>query len=130
MGKDIKETIMSTSALEVIEIMDTDLTEAQVEPYVTAANTLVTAALGDSGLGADVLKEIERWVAAHMIASSRERQASDEKAGPASVKYGGQYGANFSSTSYGQMAMTLDTTNTLASLGGRQASIRAVESFA
>jgi hypothetical protein len=118
-----------TTAAEVIEIMDTDLSVAQVGPYVTAANIMVTAALGTSGLGSDVLKEIERWVAAHMIASSKERQAIDEKAGPASIKYAGQYGANLASTSYGQMAMTLDTTNTLASLGGRQASIRAVESF-
>jgi hypothetical protein len=118
-----------TTAAKVIEIMETDLTEVQVGPYVTSANIMVTSALGDSGLGTDLLAEIERWVAAHAIASSRERQAVDEKAGPAAVKYAGQYGANLASTSYGQMAMVLDTTGTLAGLGGRTASIRAVESF-
>lgn len=115
------------TATEVMEIIETDLTESQVNPFITSANVMVNDVLGTGDTA--VLKNIELWITCHMIASSRERQAIDEKAGSASVKYGGQYGANLASTSYGQMAMALDTTGTLASLGGRQASIRAVESF-
>lgn len=118
-----------TTAAEVKEIIKTSLTEAEVTPYVTSANVLVTQALGSSGLGTAVLQEIERWVAAHMIAVTKTRQATDEKAGTASVKYSGQYGANLSSTSYGQMALTLDTTGTLAALGGKAAFVYAVPSF-
>jgi len=118
-----------TTAAEVKEIIKTKLTEAEVVPYVTSANILVTQALGSSGLGTDVLREIERWVAAHMLASTKTRQATDEKAGTASVKYSGQYGANLSSTSYGQMALTLDVSGALASLGGKAAFVYAVPSF-
>jgi hypothetical protein len=118
-----------TTAAEVKEIIKTSLSEAEVLPYVTSANILITQALGSSGLGTDVMKEIERWVAAHMLASTKTRQATDEKAGTASVKYSGQYGANLSSTTYGQMALTLDATGALAALGGRAMEIYAVPSF-
>jgi len=115
-----------TTAVDVKAIIKTKLTESEVTPYVTSANILVTQALGSSGLSDDVLTEIERWVAAHMIAVTKTRQATDEKAGTASVKYSGQYGANLSSTTYGQMALTLDTTGILATLGGKAAWIYAV----
>ena len=69
-----------TTATEVKEIIKTKLTEAEVTPYVTSANILVTQVLGSSGLGFDVLREIERWVSAHMIAVTKTRQATDEKA--------------------------------------------------
>jgi hypothetical protein len=118
-----------TTAAEVKEIIKTKLTEAEVTPYVTSANILVTQALGSSSLDSDVMREIERWVAAHMIAVTKTRQATDEKAGTASVKYSGQYGANLSSTSYGQMALTLDVSGRLAALGGRAMEIYAVPSF-
>jgi hypothetical protein len=118
-----------TTAEKVLEIIKTKLTEDEVEPYVTSANVMVTQALGSSGLGVDVLAEIERWVAAHMIAVTKTRQATNEKAGTASVTYGGKYGANLSSTSYGQMALTLDTTGALVALGGRAMEIYAVPSF-
>ena len=116
-----------TTAAEVLEIIKTKLTEAEVTPYVTSANILVTQVLGSSDT--DLLAEIERWVAAHMIAVTKTRQATDEKAGTASVKYSGQYGANLSSTTYGQMALTLDVSGRLAALGGRAMEIYAVPSF-
>ena len=120
---------MRTTAADVKAIIKTKLTESEVDAYITSANILVTQALGSSGLGTDVLREIERWVAAHMLASTKTRQATDEKAGTASVKYSGQYGANLSSTSYGQMALTLDVSGALASLGGKAAFVYAVPSF-
>ncbi len=118
------------SASEVLEIMDIDLAEAQVTPYITSASVFVDEALLGKGLADNTLKEIERWLSAHMIALSRERTAQSEEAGGAKIVYAGDWGTDLNATSYGQMAKTMDTTGTLAELGKgkRQASIRAISS--
>ena len=105
---------------------DTELSDAVIESFINSANVLVTNALGTSTLSASVLAEIEKWLAAHMIATTRERMAIQEEAGGAKIKYTGEFGAGLSSTTYGQMVLTLDTTGKLASLGRKQASIFAV----
>jgi hypothetical protein len=92
---------------EVIEIMDTALTEEQVAPFLTAANLSVTNILSDEGYDDATLKEIERWLAAHLVAI-RDRQISDEKIGDATVKYGGKVDLGLNFTPYGQQVMILD----------------------
>lgn len=118
------------TAAEVKEVIKTKLSEAEVDPYVTSANAFVDQVLGtDTTLSAAILKEIERWTAAHMIASSKTRQAKREEAGGAKVEYTGEYGANLASTSYGQMALSLDTSGKMAATGRKVASVYAVTSF-
>ncbi len=116
---------------EVLLIMDSALTEEAVESYVISANVFITNTLGSAGLSEALLKEIERWTAAHMIALSKERQSKEESAGTAAIKYAGQWGKGMEQTSYGQMAITLDSTGTLANLakGKGQAYTYAVTSF-
>lgn len=115
------------TANEVKAILDdTELTDAVVEGFINSANTLVTNVLGSSTLGESVLAEIEKWLAAHMIASTRERMAEQEEAGEAKIKYIGQYGSGLSSTPYGQMVLTLDLTGKMAALGRKQAKLYAV----
>lgn len=114
---------------EVKEIIETDLSTTVITGYITSANALVTQALSSSGLGADILKEIERWSAAHMIAITKERQAYEEEAGGAKTRYTGRFGQGLSSTTYGQMVLTLDTTGKMASLGKQQAVLMAIKSF-
>jgi hypothetical protein len=117
------------TANEVKEIIETELSNTIIEAYITGANQLVTEVLGTTSLGTDLLKEIERWLSAHMMAISRERQAMEEGAGGAYIKYSGSYGEALKSTSYGQMVLALDTTGTFASLSGKSARIFAIESF-
>ena len=121
---------------EVKDIIDTSISEASIEAYITAANLTVTAFLGDSVLTAPQLKEIERWLTAHLIACSRQREISDEAAGEAKVSYVTEYsmfGKGLDATLYGQQVKMLDTTGTLAAdLGAaalKSASIYAVTSF-
>jgi len=115
---------------EVLEIMDTSLTEDEVTPYITSANAFVTALL-TTVTDATVLKEVERWVTAHMIASTKERMSKEEEAGGAKIKYAGYWGTGLNGTSYGQMAIALDTSRTLAALAnGKQfATTRAIPQF-
>jgi len=119
-----------TTAEEVKQILDnSSLEDSVVEAYITAANALVSSTLDSGTLGDTLLEEIERWLTAHMIAVTRERTALKEAAGGASITYTGQYGQRLSSSSYGQMVMTLDTTGAMAALGGKSATITAIESF-
>jgi hypothetical protein len=116
------------TATEVLEVLDgSTLTDAQVNPYITSANVMVNAALGTGTT--DILKEIERWLAAHMITVTRERQAKSEGAGGANITYSEIFGEGLKSTNYGQMVLNLDTTGAMASLGGKAATIYAIPSF-
>lgn len=105
------------TAAEVLEIMpqDTVLTSVSILPFITSANTFVTDVLTDL-LTDETLKEIERWLAAHMATVVRERLSKEAGAGGAYIKYAGNWGEELSSTQYGQMVLMLDTSNKLRNL--------------
>lgn len=107
---------MRTTAAEVKEIMETNLSDAIIDAYILSANALVTKLLDfeSSGLTDTLMKEIERWLTAHLIASTRERQAKTEEAGGAKVVYAGNSNLGLDSTTYGQMVKILDTTGIMA----------------
>jgi hypothetical protein len=119
------------TASEVKEIMDNcTLSDTIVDVYITGANALVTAILGDdTTISSTLLMEVERWYAAHMIASTTHRSAVSEKLGDASVKYADTFREGLMSTPYGQMVLQLDTTGKMGAVGMRRATIRAVDSF-
>lgn len=119
-----------TTATAVKKILDTTLDDTVIEVYINSANIMVTNNLGGSTvLDVDTLTEIEMWLTAHMIATTRERMAAKEGAEGAEITYIGKYSENLKSTPYGQMVLTLDNTNTFASLGLKKASITAITSF-
>ena len=117
--------------IEVKQIIDTDLSNPNIDAFILSANITVTAILGsDTVVTAAQLKEIERWLTAHLIASSKERQAQAEKVDDASITYSGKTGDGLKSTSFGQQVLMLDTTGKIAaSAGKKRASITAVTSF-
>lgn len=107
---------MRATEQEVLDIMNTTLTTDQIRPYLTSANAFVTDILSSTTLSAATLKEIERWLTAHMVTVVRERLAKEAGAGGAYIKYAGEWGEELSSTQYGQMVLMLDTSNTLRNL--------------
>ena len=62
---------------EVKEIIETDRTDEQVTPFLKAANLLVTDVLTGLGYSDDLLKEIERWLAAHFVAIRDPRMTKE-----------------------------------------------------
>jgi hypothetical protein len=117
------------TGFEVIKIMpaDTSLTITTISPFITSANVMVTDLL--AGVHSDdVLKEIEKWLAAHMATVVRERLSKEAGAGGAYIKYAGEWGKELDSTQFGQMVLMLDTSNKLRNLkdGKRQAYTYAV----
>jgi hypothetical protein len=116
---------------EVKELIPTTET---ITAQINAANVVVTEKLGSNGtITADHLKEIERWLAAHLVACSIERQTTKEKIGATAAEFvGSQQGAaglGLNLTTYGQQVLVLDTTGTLANLGKRKARIDTIEAI-
>jgi hypothetical protein len=118
-------------ASEVRQIMDNcTLSDQVVDSFIVAANAVINKVFAeDTETGATLLKEIEKWFTAHMIASTLSRTTSEEKVGDASLKYTGQWGKNLDSTPYGQMVKVLDTSSKMSNVGKMLASIYAVKQF-
>ena len=113
--------------LEVKEIISTSLTD--LTAFITAADLIVTEDLNDKGLSVARLKEIERWLAAHLVAINEDRaRKSGEGIGRSNVQFGGQYGLGLNHTRYGQQAIILDTSGTLAAkITGKKAIFDPIE---
>jgi hypothetical protein len=106
-----------TTAIDVKAIMEeNELTDPQIEAYITGANLFVTGHLDGKGLTVATMTEIERWYAAHLIAMTKERQIKKAGAGGAEVEYTGYWSYGLLATNYGQVAISLDTTGTLEML--------------
>jgi hypothetical protein len=119
------------TANEVKSIMDNcTISDTIVGTFILASNELVTKIFGVQDADEDtIIKEIERWFTAHMIASTLHRTTSIEKLGDAAVTFTGKWGEGLSSTPYGQMVLTLDTAGLMKKLGKESATMTAVVSF-
>lgn len=118
-----------TNASDVLEILDNcTLSTTIVDVYITAANLLVTEILGDDGDIGTMITEIEKWFAAHMIASTRWRTTEAEELGDAKIKYTGKTGFGLDFTPYGQMVKQLDFTGKMSRVDKKGAGIYAVKS--
>jgi len=104
--------------------------DATVTIFITSASVFIDKVFAnDTTTSTTLLAEMEKWLAAHLIASTVFRTTSEEKLGDASLKYTGQWGKKLESTPYGQMVLLLDTTGMMANAGKMAASIYAVEEF-
>ena len=115
---------------EVRVVIDTDLTDTDVDSFIEIADKLVADHLDSTSLDSATKKEIERWLTAHLITVSRNRLASSEKVGDASIQYADakMLGKGLDSTSYGQMVKILDTSHTFEKIDKKEIIIKAVES--
>lgn len=107
-----------TSPDEVKEIIETDMVDADIQSYIDSAGALIDSILVGV-LGDVLLKQIEKWLTAHLAASTREQMVKKAGAGPASATfYGDAEGKGLESTPYGQQAIALDYTGTLKRISG------------
>jgi len=108
------------TAAEVQAIMSSY--PADLTAFIAAANVTVTGYLTGKGLEADQLKEIERWLAAHLAELQKPVKESLEM-GPMKLKYAqGKLGLDL--TRYGQQVKVLDTSGTLLAIDKPRATIR------
>lgn len=100
---------------EVREIIkDVSADYSDLTPFIAAATAMVDQRLDDSALGLSValLKEIERWIAAHLVAVADPRRI-EEKMGDGTDKFQAKLGNGLRVTHWGQTAIALDTSGTL-----------------
>ena len=112
---------------DVSRIMGDDAPDV-LRPFIESANLLVTECYGNSGVSDDVLRELEKWLAAHLAHSVSQRVVST-KLGDASDTFARASGDGLRGTFYGQQALLFDvngciqmrgtTRPTLHSIGGR-----------
>lgn len=104
-----------TTAAAVGEICEVDAT-ISLTPFIEAANALVTEYCASvTTYDATRLELIERWLSAHFY-KMRELQVAMQKAGDTSESFTSQVALGFDNSTFGQMAMRLDSNGGLASL--------------
>jgi hypothetical protein len=118
--------------VEIRGIIDTSLSDENIEDFISTAHLMVTSFLSNRGVVEDLLTEIKKYIAAHLIGASLKDKAVssgavlEEKIGDASVKYrdsseaavGGSFAlSDLRSTRWGQTAIMLDPTGVLGTLG-------------
>jgi len=109
-------------ANEVKEILETDLTTDQLNAFINMAVALlapVKAAIA-ARAGAAGYKQIELLVAAHLSTMRERTVKSKSVGGQFSVTFMGKDGLGLNSSLYGQQALVLDGSGSLASLGKRR----------
>ena len=110
------EESFRTTVIRVKKIIETDMDSCEVEAYIKTSSVFVEVHLESYNLDDDLMEEMERWIAAHFIAATREQQLEEGEAGTAKGIFQGKSGMGLASTQYGQQAVMLDPTGTLAKL--------------
>ena len=111
----------------VKDIMPTALEDPEITAIITQANEMVTRTLSGEGMEAGLLKDIETWLTAHIIAIGKERQVASEKVGDIWLTYNKNPSGFFQSTTYGQMVLILDTSGKFQTSNKQKASIVAIK---
>lgn len=115
-------------AKDVKKIMNTSIVDSVVDSFIVTANLLVTTHLAGE-LAETLLKEIEKFLSAHMISITVDRQTVREEIGGDTNEQYAKLGLQLDSSTYGQMVKFLDSTGILGNLGRKLSTIVAVTSF-
>jgi len=107
---------VTIAEVEQIIDLDSSISDADVTAHISVANRFVTSVCTSSSLTAAILKDIELYVSAHLLALGWQKQTKAEKAGPVSESFFGKTDTGLKYTQYGQMAIMLDISGALASV--------------
>jgi hypothetical protein len=112
-------------------IDDSAISSNYITRILTTVDLILTKIYEDSDceISDALLTELQKYFAAHIIASTTSRMARVEKLGEAQVEYIGKFGVGLDLTPYGQMLKLLDPCGLIAKTGKQAASIYAVKSF-
>jgi len=123
--------VLATSS-DVQDVMqDTTIDTDYIDNVLTTVDLVLTEIYRYSivNISSDLLTELQKYYAAHIIASTTSRMGLEEKVGDASIRYIGQFTVGLDSTPYGQMVKLIDPSGLIANSGKMAASIRAIKSF-
>lgn len=97
---------------EVKAVVDT---ARDTTPFIETANLLVNeVVVPNSDASADMLKQVELYLAAHFVAITQEKgNITEQQTGQARERYQNAAKEGIRLTRYGQMAITMDTSGAL-----------------
>lgn len=105
------------TADDVKEIITTTVSDSDIGAYILAADVMIDTYLAnETGMSADLLKEIERWLAAHLLSMGKQPQERNVRVGEAEFRIGAQFGKGLEATTYGQVVLQLDTSTKLSNI--------------
>lgn len=117
-----------TTKTKVRYVIQTGLEDDEIDALITQSNSIVTRTIGDEGLESTLLRDIETWLTAHLIAIGKERQPLSEKVGDIWLTFEKTGAKGFlEQTTYGQMVLFLDSTGNFQKSSLKRASIKAVK---
>ena len=107
-----------TSVGQVTELVETSIPADTITGnFIATANAIVNEQLVGKGISDDMLERIEMYLAAHLVTLSEERGGiTRDRMGDSDTSYAQIYGSGLNSTRFGQIAVLMDTTGTLASI--------------
>lgn len=117
------------TATDVKEIIETALTTSQINSFINIAYAVtrpVAGNLGDCG-GSDTLVQILLLLAAHFITLRERMLKSESIGGEWSASFMGQDGLGLNASLYGQQALALDCSGTLAKAGMKKATFQVAD---
>lgn len=116
-----------TKTEDVKRLINTSLDDSDTFIPIQVASRLVDDLLVGKGMTAGRLQDIELYLAAHFVAVRDQDagQLTRLTVGDTDATYGGDLGQALSFTRYGQQALALDISGTLASVGKVRAQFRA-----
>lgn len=122
---------MAVSPTQVKQIVATEKSDQDIQVFIDTAELVVSEDLAGSGLSAERKEKIALWLSAHFLIISQDNGGiRRSKLGDADESYvvpKEQWGLG--ATHWGQQAMSLDTSGTLAASqasGGLKAEFRVV----
>lgn len=92
----------------------TDQSDTQLQALIDAAGRMYDRRTEGDSVDAETRDDVVTQLAAHLVASGPERQVSSAGEGGGNVSFEGETGQGLSGTTYGQLAVTLDPTGSLA----------------
>ncbi|SNZ18165.1 Protein of unknown function [Natronoarchaeum philippinense] len=101
----------------------TDLADSQLQALIDAAGRMYDRRIEGKTVDAEARDDVVTQLAAHLVASGPERQVSSAGEGGGNVSFEGETGEGLSGTTYGQTAVLLDPTGSLAGADKPSASI-------
>lgn len=104
-----------TNTSDVRAIIDTDVDSLVIENTFLpmAANVVDEEVVANGDVSDERAALVEKQLAAHFIRVTRDRQIESFKQESTSGTFTGEFGRGYDSTTYGQMAMQLDPTDSL-----------------
>lgn len=113
---------------DVKKILDTNIADASITAYITTAGMIIDMAYEGDAIADDYRDEMQKWLTAHLIASTQSYPVTKEEADGVAVTYQAmQTGKGLEMTAYGQHVLMMDIKGKLSGIMGKKASMRTIK---